>query len=264
MFEKFKIIRVEGKNFKTIDDDVVIERTLKFYINDEFISNLSCSPGYEKELAIGLCVGEGTLEKDAMKEILIGKNDVRIYTNENDVNFKQKFIFYLSSDCMSKLRPTKIIKGKEDYDVVVQNIIVFSDLRITPEKIFEGMRKTMESGEIWKKTGGTHIAGLMFGENFNKFIAIEDISRRIAMYKIFGFGIINRVNFAKSAFFTSGRFPADIISNISRMDIPIAITRTAVTCSGIKVAENTNVTLVGFVRGNKFNIYTHSERIIKD
>ncbi|PKP58443.1 MAG: formate dehydrogenase family accessory protein FdhD [Candidatus Altiarchaeales archaeon HGW-Altiarchaeales-1] len=249
MYEKFKIIRVEGKNFTTIMDDVVIEKNLKFYINALFIADLSCSGGYEKELAVGLCVGEGILEKDAIKKILIEKDEVRIYTD--DTNFSQKFELYLSSDCMSKLRPRKIIKGKEDYDVTVQDIVVLSDLSVTPEKIFEGMNRTMESAEIWKKTGGMHIAGLMFGENLAQFIAIEDISRHVAADKIFGYGIINNINFANSILFTSGRLPADIIAKISRLGIPVAVTRTAVTYSAIKVAENTNVTLIGFVRGSR-------------
>ncbi|OQX18710.1 MAG: formate dehydrogenase family accessory protein FdhD [Candidatus Altiarchaeales archaeon A3] len=260
MYEKFRIIRVENKNFTTIMDDVVIEKNLKFYINAQFIADLSCSDGYEKELAIGLCAGEGILESNAIKKISTENNAVRIYTD--DTNFSQKFELYLSSDCMSKLRPRKIIKGIEDYDVTVQNIVVSSDLRVTPEKISEGMNRTMESAEIWKKTGGMHIASMMFGENFAQFIAIEDISRHVAADKIFGYGIINNINFANSILFTSGRLPADIVAKISRVGIPVAVTRTAVTYSAIKVAENTNVTLIGFARGSRFNIYTHPERII--
>lgn len=259
MYEKIKIIRVENKNFTTIDDDVVIEKNLKLYINDQFIAYLSCSGGYEKELAVGLCTGEGILESDAIKKISTENNAVRIWTD--DTNFSQKVVLYLSSDCMSKLRPRKIIKGKEDYDVTVQDIVVSSDLSVPPEKIFEGMKKMQAIAEIWKKTGGTHIAGLMFGENFARFIAIEDISRHVAADKIFGYGIINKINFADCIFFTSGRLPADIVGKISRMGIPIAATRTAVTYTAIKVAENTNVALIGFVRGDKFNIYTHPERI---
>jgi len=265
MIQSVKIVKVEGKNWTNIMDEVVLEKNLKFYINEQFIANLSCSPGYEKELAIGLCVGEGILEKDAIKKILTENDNVRIYTD--DTNFRQKFELYVSSDCMTGLKVKKIIKGKEDYDVTVQDIAVSSNLTVTPEKIFEGMKKTMESAEIWKKTGGTHIAGLMFENSEKKlaqFIAIEDLSRHAAADKIFGFGISNKINFANSILFTSGRLPADIIGKISRLGIPVAVTRTAVTYSAIKVAENTNVTLIGFVRGSGLNIYAHPERIIKD
>ncbi|NCN64831.1 MAG: formate dehydrogenase accessory sulfurtransferase FdhD [Candidatus Altiarchaeum hamiconexum] len=262
MYEKFKIIRVEGKNFTTIMDDVVVEKNLKLDINNKFIADLSCSPGYEEELAIGLCVGEGILEKDAIKKILTENNNVKIYTDDTD--FSQKVALYFSSDCMGRLRPRKIIKGKENYDVTVQDIVVSSDLSVTPEKIIAGMKKMHEKAEIWKKTGGMHIAGLMFGENLDEFIAIEDISRHVAADKVFGYGIINNINFADSILFTSGRLPADIIAKISRLGIPVAVTRTAVTYSAIKVAENTNVTLIGFARGNKFNIYVHPKRITND
>ncbi len=260
MYEKFQIIRVENKNFTTIMDEVVIEKNLKFYINAQFIANLSCSPGYEKELAVGLCVGEGILESNAINKISTENNTVRIWTDDN--SFGQKFELYLSSDCMGKLRPRKMIKGKEIYDITVQEIFVSSNLSVIPEKIVAGMNKTMESAEIWKKTGGMHIAGLMFGNDLDKFIAIEDISRHVAADKIFGYGIINNINFANTILFTSGRLPADIVAKISRLGIPIVVTRTAVTYSAIKVAENTNVTLIGFARGSRFNIYAHPERII--
>ncbi|CEG13455.1 hypothetical protein MSIBF_A3960006 [groundwater metagenome] len=171
MYEKFKIIRVEGKNFTTITDDVVIEKNLKFYINAQFIADLSCSPGYEKELAVGLCTGEGILESNAINKISTENNAVRIWTD--DTGFGRKFELYLSSDCMSKLRPRKIIKGKEDYDVTVQDIVVSSNLSVSPEKIVTGMNKTMESAEIWKKTGGMHIAGLMFGNDLNNLLPLK-------------------------------------------------------------------------------------------
>jgi len=258
MFEKFKIIRVEDKNFKNIEDNVVLEKTLKFYINDHFIANLSCSPGYEREFATGFCVSEGILEKDAIKKILTENDNVRIYTD--DANFKQKLELYISSDCMTGLKVKKIIKGK-NYDITVQDIAVSSNLTVTPEKIFEGMKKIMEKAEIWKKTGGTHIAGLMFGKNLDEFIAIEDISRHVVMYKIFGFGIMNNINFSNSILFTSGRLPSEIIIKIARIGIPIAVSRTAVTSLAIKIGQNAGITLIGFVRGRKFNIYTHPERI---
>ncbi|MDI6730050.1 MAG: formate dehydrogenase accessory sulfurtransferase FdhD [Candidatus Altarchaeum sp.] len=258
MYEKFKIIRVENKNFTTTIDDVVIEKNLKFYINDQFIANISCSPGYEKELAVGLCAGEEILESNTINKISTENNVVRIWTD--DTGFGRKFELYLSSDCMSKLRPRKIIKGKEDYDVTVQDIVVSSNLSVSPEKIVTGMNKTMESGKIWKKTGGMHIVGLMFENDL--FIAIEDISRHVAADKIFGYGIMNNINFANTVLFTSGRLPVDIMAKISRVGIPVAVTRTAVTYSAIKVAENTNVTLIGFARGSRFNIYAHPERII--
>jgi len=262
MYEKFKIIRVEDKNFKNIEDNVVLEKNLKFYINDEFIANLSCSPGYEREFATGFCVSEGILEKDSIKKISIENDNVRIYTD--DTNFRQKFELYVSSDCMTGLKVKKIIKGKEDYDITVQDIAVSSNLTVTPEKIFEGMKKTMESAEIWKKTGGTHIAGLMFENSEKKltqFIVIEDLSRHVAADKIFGFGIINNINFSNSIFFTSGRLPSEIIIKIARIGIPIAVSRTAVTSLAIEIGQNTGITLIGFVRGRKFNIYTYPERI---
>lgn len=242
-----KISKFTGENIEEANDEVAEEINLKIYINDKFFVNLKCSPGYEKELAIGFLISEGILEKGSIKDIKFNKkiNSAYIYTDDKNYEFK----FSLSSDCINKYIPKRII----------EKIFVKSDLKISKEIVFDGMRKLYINSNLWKKTGGTHIGAFFDGKNF---IFVEDISRYITLDKLIGIGINKNLDFSKLLFLTSGRIAGDIISKIACVGIPFAITRTSVTDKAIEAAENCNITLIGFVRGNRFNVYTHKERII--
>lgn len=256
-FEKEKIIETT--------DEVIVEKNLKIYINDKFFANLRCSTGYEKELAIGFCVSEGILEKEDIKVIKFFDNDyssiVQIYANKNN---DLKFNMYLSSDCMHGLIPKKIIENKELHDITIEKIFVNSDLKIKREKIFDAMNNLQKNAVLWKKTGGTHISGLIYQDikNEENFIFVEDISREATLDKIMGIGISKNINFSNAYFLTSGRIHGDFISKLARMNIPIAISHSSVTDRAINIAENCNITLIGFARGNRFTIYANKERII--
>jgi len=260
MNKKVNAVKVENGSVIEIEDEVAVEKKLKIYLNDKFIANLTISPGYEKELGMGFCVGEGFIDAGSIKDARADENSVKVYTG--DKNFEFKFELYLSSDCMAGFRPKKITKGDEPYDVTVSDVSVPPGLTVESKKIFDGMRKLQKKAVMWKKTGGFHIAGLMHGDDFNDIIAVEDISRHTAADKVIGIGITKGLDFGKCVLLTSGRIPGDIVVKLARVGIPVAVTRTSVIDSGIKVAENTGVTLIGFARGNRMNVYTHKERII--
>ena len=103
------------------------------------------------------------------------------------------------------------------------------------------------------------MAGLV---NKNEFIAIEDISRHVAVDKVIGAGALNNSDFSRSFIVYSGRMPADMLIKIARVGIPILASNAAPTSSGFSVAEQSGVTMIGFVRENRFNIYTHPQRIL--
>ena len=107
---------------------------------------------------------------------------------------------------------------------------VKSDFHITKDDLFNSFNKLREESKVWQETGGTHIAGLVTKDKF--FIVY------------------------------SGRMPADMVIKIARVGIPILASNAAPTSSGYSVAEESRITMIGFVRDDRFNIYTHPQRII--
>jgi len=154
----------------------------------------------------------------------------------------------MSSDCFGGMR------GKMDLTKKVE-----SDLKVSKEEILNASKLLRESSKIWSETGGTHIAALI---NKDNIITIEDVSRHVAIDKVIGAGAIEKYDFSNSYIFCSGRMPGDMIIKVARVGIPILASKSAPTSSGYMVGEEANVTIIGFVRGGRFNIYTHPERIL--
>ena len=109
------------------------------------------------------------------------------------------------------------------------------------------------------KTGGVHSAALADRKNIHQFA--EDIGRHNAVDKLLGKAFLASIPVEDKILLSSGRISGEIMTKVIRNRIPILISRTAPTCMSITYAEYHGVTLIGFARGNRMNIYTHPQRI---
>lgn len=135
---------------------------------------------------------------------------------------------------------------------------VKSKLKISTEDVFESFKSLEKNAKIWKITGGTHIAGLI--SDGNKIFE-EDISRHAAIDKVLGHGILKNLNFSESFVVYSGRVSDSLILKLTRLGIPIVISNAAPMYSALSLAKDYNITIVGFVRDRRFNVYTCPHRI---
>lgn len=219
-----KEIAKEGKELVIVDEKAQIK------INNNITHSLSVINDSMKEFITGYMLSEGMIKSIA--DIIALKIDgceieAEIDLNENYNN-------------QSNLKPLK------------------STLTVTKEEILEKMEELKEKALRWEATGGAHVAGIVCGD---EFIVKEDVSRHVAVDKVIGAGAYEGFDFSKSYIIFSGRMPADMVMKLVNVEIPILITNAAPTYSGIQLAEEGNITLVGFVRGNRFNIYTNTEKI---
>ncbi len=134
-----------------------------------------------------------------------------------------------------------------------------SDLKVGKETILQAYDHLIEKAEVWSKTGGTHVAALV---DETHFIVREDVSRHVAVDKVIGAGLKKNIDFSDSFLLCSGRIPPDRVVKLANVGIPIMITKAAPTMEGLKMGEKAGITLVGFLRNGRFNIYTHPHRII--
>ena len=120
------------------------------------------------------------------------------------------------------------------------------------------MENLKENAKIWQETGSVHVAQLIYKD---KKIIREDVSRHVAVDKVIGAAFKLNYDLTQSYVTYSGRMPADMLIKVIRVGIPIIISNAAPAASGYEVAKKGNITMVGFVRGNRFNLYTAPERI---
>jgi len=248
MFRKISALRVSDE-ISEIDEKIVNDEQIKIIINSTVTRSFSISPNSLKEFTAGYLLGEGLITSvDNITHIEIDDNTINVNVDLVDFDIRKELV--VGSDCFGGWR-TKIEYINE----------VESDYTISKEDIFEGFKKLKENAGVWQATGGTHIAGLINKDN-NEFIAIEDVSRHVAVDKVIGASALKNIDFSQSFIVYSGRMPADVLIKIARVGIPILTSNAAPTSSGYEVAEKAGITMVGFARGERFNIYTHPQRII--
>jgi FdhD protein len=132
--------------------------------------------------------------------------------------------------------------------------------RVSSEEIQALLKKFRSISELFMQTGGVHSAALADQERIHLFA--EDIGRHNAVDKIIGKAFLAGIPVADKILLSSGRISGEIMTKVIRNRIPIMISRTAPTCMSITYAEDHGITLIGFARGNRMNIYTHPQRVV--
>jgi FdhD protein len=115
--------------------------------------------------------------------------------------------------------------------------------------------------ETFRRTGGTHAAAIC-GIDGSFLTFAEDVGRHNAVDKVIGMAALNDIDFGRCFLALSGRLSSEIVLKAARVGLPIVASLAAAIDSGIKIADEVNLTLVGFVRGKHMNVYSSPERIV--
>lgn len=113
--------------------------------------------------------------------------------------------------------------------------------------------------QLFLSTGAVHSCALCDASGILYFE--EDISRHNALDKIIGYAVMNQVRLDSCYVVTSGRVPSDMLEKIVRAGIPLVASRSAPTDSAVRLAKKYNMTLIGFARGSRMNLYSCPQRV---
>ena len=134
-------------------------------------------------------------------------------------------------------------------------------LTVKARVISESVKRLNILAEEFRKTGGVHVAAL-YSTSGELAALSEDVGRHNAVDKVIGVGTAKKLIFEILFLALSGRLTGDIVLKAARMRIPIVASMAAAINSGVEAAQLTGITLIGFVRGKRMNVYTHPERIV--
>jgi FdhD protein len=133
------------------------------------------------------------------------------------------------------------------------------DLLMSLDDIRRLLRMFRNISLLYLETGGVHSAALSDGKEILLFS--EDIGRHNAVDKLIGKAFLRDVSIENKVLLTSGRVTSEIVTKAGRNRFPILISRAAPSCMAISYAEDMGITLVGFARGDRMNIYAWPNRI---
>jgi len=248
MTNKIKASFYNNGSYTEKEEEIVADETVTLVINESLTRSFSISPDSLEDFTVGYMLGEGIIETvDNIENLEVEGNKIIATVNLEDFDIMKELV--VGSDCFGGWR-TKI-------DLINK---VESDFKVNGKEILENIEKIREKAITWKNTGGTHIAGLVNKEK-DKFITREDISRHVALDKVIGASAREKIDFKNSYLVYSGRMPADAMIKIARVGIPIIASNAAPTLSGYTVANEANITMIGFARENRFNVYTNPKHL---
>lgn len=258
--KQLQVVRIQGERKSKLKDTVIREIPLTLFLNTEKIGVLFCTPCKIKSLVVGFIFSQGIIkDKQIIKQVYFNseKKFAQVIVDLPQDRVKEFCSpektknMYLSSCGICSFRET-------DSDIYPGNIN--SSLKVKSSTLFQAMQDFEEKSHLFKLTGANHSCGVHNGEKIEAFA--EDIGRHNAVDKVIGECWLRGIETRNKLLLVSGRISWEIITKAIRVSIPLIASPSAPTDLALKLANRANITVVGFVRGKKMNVYTHPGRII--
>ena len=277
MNSKYKVLKYRSNNTNEIDDSISIEEPLEITIKfknketwtENTISITMRTPGNDEDLVRGFLFNEQIVEKieyiDKIESVgenvgqynLKNKIIATINNSENVDIDKIKRNFLTNSSCG--------VCGKTSLDsleIIKKDTIVKSLPKIDHKIIMKSPTTLRENQSEFSKTGGIHASGL-FSDKGDVVAIKEDVGRHNALDKLIGYALEKKLLNTSNQFLAcSGRLNFELVQKALMSNIGVLIGVGAPTSLAIDLANKFDMTLVGFVKQDSFNIYSNKERII--
>jgi FdhD protein len=249
LYSKRKVFRKQNTSFQETEDVLAVEKRLTISLSGEELISLYCTPSMITELLTGFFFTQGLLQDK------LSPGDIDItYGNEIGVNILNTAAIPERGMLIRHLGGTSI-EEKREFKKVTDNFSL-------PARAFKTIfAEFQKKSELFRLTGCFHSAAISDGENILAFA--EDIGRHNAVDKVIGSCILNKIPFAGTLLLVSCRVSSEIVSKCLSCGIPVLASVAAPTDLAADMAGKYGITLVGFVRQERMNIYTNSQRIIR-
>jgi FdhD protein/cysteine desulfurase len=225
-------------------DEVVEERTISVYVGGHLATRLAASDGLAKEAAIGHAISHGWATPDQVAAVSVEGTSVFLQLAPDASGPGPIEVGIL--DCISG-EPTVTTDAAPD------------GLTVSADHLLKLAEQLQRQASCWRATGGVH-AALIAKEDAT--FACEDISRHTAMDKVIGYALDNSWNLSRCVVLETGRISAQAVAQAARARVPMLASRGATTAQAITLAEQLQITLVGFLRAGHMNIYSRPDRIV--
>jgi FdhD protein len=200
--------------------------------------------------------------------LIDGVEDILQLSVQNQVaRVRLKDACQFSKKLISFHAPTRIVTGACGPDEGALNAWracdlppIETSLRVPPSVVTRAIQQLNQRMPVFKQTGGTHGAALADSKG-GLLVVAEDVGRHNAVDRAIGVALQKAIDCSTSLLACTGRLTADLVLKAAVARIPIVSSMGATVDSGIELANASGITLIGFVRGARMNIYTHPNRV---
>jgi FdhD protein len=238
-----------------VDTRVVHERALTLFLNSQEVVTMMTIGDHPDLLAIGYLVNQNMLAKD---EVIIEIDydpdlAVIVVRTEVETDFEEKM--------KKKVRTSGCAQGTVFGDIMesFDNVTLDKTSRLKTSWLYELTKKINTVPSLYLEAGAIH--GCVLCQEDRPLVYMEDVGRHNAVDKIAGWMFQNQTNASDKIFYTTGRLTSEMVIKTVMMGIPILVSRSGFTASGVELARQAGLTLIGRARGKRFIALSGEERI---
>lgn len=232
------------------------ELPITVHLNDAEVATMQATPSDLEELAIGFLHAEGMLtDRSALRSVdADAKRGLVWVTSDEQVPADlAERTRYLTSGCGKGVTFSSVghARGLEP---------VASDTTVIADDVYALVRALAGAATMYRETGGMHAAG--FGRGSELLIAREDVGRHNAVDKVLGRAWLDGVDTGGGVLVATGRISYEMAVKAAKARVAAVASRSAVTDLAADLGDRLGISLLGYVRGGKLNVYTHPERVL--
>jgi FdhD protein len=235
-------------------DRVAVEEPLEIRIGGEPVAVTMRTPGHDEELALGFCLSEGLQPTAAALPADLAANTVEVEAPAFDPD-RLRRSFYTSSSCG--------VCGKGALEAVeVEAPRVESRLAVSATLLADLPERLRAAQPAFEATGGLHATGLFAPAGELRCLR-EDVGRHNALDKVVGWAFLQRLlPLAEGVLCVSGRLSFELVQKAAVAGCPLLVAVGAPSSLAVELAADRGLTLCGFARGGRLNVYTEQWRVL--
>ena len=248
-----KVLRVSGGVRQTVDDLVTEEITLKVYAAGRRVASMLCSPADLEDLIRGFFFSLGVIERgEEIRAVTVNRATWSAFVElDPRLGDEVPVLAGVVGPGCGSLPPPEM---RAELPPLADD-----DFRVPAARVGELMRELAGVSEVHRRTGGVHGAALADAGGIRIFR--EDVGRHNAVDKVIGRRLQEGGGFQRCLLLSSGRVSSEVLAKAARARVPVLVSRTAPTDRSVEEARRMNLTLAGFARGERMNLYSAPERI---
>jgi FdhD protein len=233
------------------ESEVISEKMLSIFVNGQELATIMCTPIHQDALGLGFLANEGvihSLDDVELVQVCHAGTCVDVWLAFS--NFKMPSYKILTSGC----------GGGFTFDRLSEPLPALeTDKHVTPDQLWTQMDNLYQAATLYSRSRGVHCSALSDGKTL--LLSAQDVGRHNTLDKLRGLALQQGIDTRDCILLSTGRISSEMINKARHMEVPIVCSRTSPTSFSVELAKQWNMTLVGYLRRNSMNVYTHPERI---
>lgn len=259
-----------------IDGAIINETRWRLYVNRRHLVSFMCTPRDLHHLALGFLHSEGLIQGlDDVVSLKVYEDEHRVYWFHQELGLDGPLTLQVCEESVGAIDARlahalpdtlgpKVLTSGCGGGVTFQDLesagqLLVSDLSVTAAQLMRLMRELNEQAQLYREVRGVHTSALATPSEV--LVVAEDVGRHNTLDKIRGVCLLRGIPTQDRIILTTGRISSEMMTKAVRMGAPVVVSRTSPTALSVRLAQAWGVTLIGYARGRRLNVYTGAERL---